>query len=89
MANDESRGEGAPPPPIQNNQLPTRVLITAVIAAIGIIFIAQNRKRVEVNFLIFDRFVRVWVVIVVSMVLGALLLESLQWGRRRRKSRER
>lgn len=86
MANDEDRTSNVPPP--SDSAFPKNLIAAAVLAVIGVIFILQNRNRAEVTFLFFDDRVRVWVVIVVSMVLGALISESLQWARRRSKRKE-
>jgi uncharacterized integral membrane protein len=60
-----------------------------VIALVCVAFISQNRERVNVDFLVFDRDARTWVVIVLSMALGALLAEFVRLAlKRRRQSSE-
>ena len=52
------------------------------------LFISQNRRRVKVDFVLFDRFARTWVVILIAMGLGALLAELVRATvKRRRKTR--
>jgi uncharacterized integral membrane protein len=61
------------------------VALLALVAAV--IFVAQNRNRVETTFLFFDSTPRLWVVIVVSLLLGALLGQAVALlARRRRRS---
>lgn len=57
--------------------------VLALVAAV--IFVGQNRNRVETNFLIFDGNPRLWVVIVVSLLLGALLGQAIALLARRRR----
>jgi uncharacterized integral membrane protein len=62
-----------------------RVLIALGALIAAVIFIAQNRNRVETTFLIFDGHPRLWVVILVSLLLGALLGQAGALMLRRRK----
>ena len=59
--------------------------ITVIAAAM---FILQNTKNVEVTFLFFSRDAALYIVIVISMVLGALLTLIVLWFRRRSKKRK-
>jgi uncharacterized integral membrane protein len=73
----------------QERRFPTRVVAVIVIALVCVAFISQNRERVNVDFLVFDRDARTWVVIVLSMALGALLAEFVRLAlKRRRQSSE-
>jgi uncharacterized integral membrane protein len=89
MADDYRDGDvdrvGQPP----ERRFPTRVVAVIVIALVCVAFISQNRERVNVDFLVFDRDARTWVVIVLSMALGALLAEFVRLAlKRRRQSSE-
>jgi uncharacterized integral membrane protein len=57
------------------------IVIVIVCAA----FISENRERVNVDFIVFDRDARTWVVILVSMALGALLVEFVRLALKRRR----
>jgi hypothetical protein len=48
---------------------------------------AQNNDRVELNFLIFSVTTRLWVGLLFTLVLGALLGQGLEvlWARRKRR----
>lgn len=63
---DRSGGGGS-------GRLSPEVVGWLVVAVAAVIFVVQNNERTEVKFLFFDGNLRVWVVIVVSLVLGALL----------------
>jgi len=56
-------------------RFPLRIVAVIVIVIVCAAFISQNRERVNVDFIVFDRDARTWVVILVSMALGALLFE--------------
>jgi uncharacterized integral membrane protein len=63
-----------------------RIVVAVLALAAAIVFVAQNSNRVEANFLFFDADPRLWVVIVVSLLLGAGLGQGvgLLWRRRKR-----
>ena len=56
-----------------------------VVGLVSVLFISQNRQRVKIDFILWDRYARTWVVIVISMALGALLAELVRLGLKRRK----
>ena len=56
-----------------------------VVGLVSVLFISQNRQRVTVDFILWDHDARLWVVIVISMVLGGLLAELIRLGMKRRK----
>lgn len=53
----------------------------------AVAFIVQNRERVETRFLFVSGTPRLWVVIVVSMALGAVLSQTVGWLLRRRRKK--
>lgn len=65
--------------------LAPRLAVALVALAAAIIFVAQNSRRVETSFLFFDGRPRLWIVIVVSLVLGAALGQAVGLMHRRRK----
>ncbi|HEV7760339.1 MAG TPA: LapA family protein [Acidimicrobiales bacterium] len=63
-----------------------RLIIAGLALLAAVLFIVQNSNRVRTEFLIFDFKPRLWVVIVFSMLLGALLGQAV--GLRRRRGRK-
>jgi len=62
------------------------LLLTILVAAIAAIFVAQNRERTQIEFLIFDFSSRIWTAIAIAIVLGIVLDRLfLGWWRRARK----
>jgi len=49
--------------------------------------VVQNNDRIELNFLVFEVTTRLWVGLLVTLVLGALLGQAAEvlWARRRRR----
>jgi uncharacterized integral membrane protein len=62
-----------------------RLIIAGLSLLAVLLFIVQNSNRVRTEFLIFDFKPRLWVVIVVSVLLGALLGQAVGLLRRRRR----
>lgn len=81
---------GIPPAPAapQRRGVPVSLIAFAVVAAIAVVFVLQNRSRAEIDFLVFEVNARIWRAIAVAMVLGALLDRLFQiWWRRWRSGR--
>lgn len=72
-----SEGKGSPISP--------QIIAGAVVAIGAVVFLAQNRKEVPVKFLFISIDMRVWTLIVISMVLGALLTWLLPKALRRKR----
>ena len=62
-----------------------RFAVAGIAILVAVVFMAQNNERVELNFLMFTVSTRVWVGLLVSLVLGALLGQAVEvlWTRRR------
>ena len=65
------------------------LVIAAIVVIAALLFIFQNTEHVEVKFLFLSGQAPLYVVIVISMVLGALLTLIALWLRRRAKRRSR
>ena len=88
MAEDFERGEERQSGPRAGKGFPPWLIAVIVVGALSALFISQNRRRVKVDFVLFDRFARTWVVILIAMGLGALLAELVRAAvKRRRKPR--
>jgi uncharacterized integral membrane protein len=64
------------------------VVVAGVIIAAAIVFLLQNTEETTVKFLFFSFDTPVYIVILISMVLGALLTQIAFWLRRRAKRRK-
>lgn len=64
------------------------VAVLAIVAAV--VFMAQNSQSVELEFLVFSVSARLWVGMLITLVLGALLGQGLamMWARRGRRADE-
>ncbi|HEX6423906.1 MAG TPA: LapA family protein [Acidimicrobiales bacterium] len=67
-----------------------RLAVAGVAILVAVLFMAQNNDEVDLNFLVFEVTTRVWVGLLVTLVLGALLGQAVEamWGRRRRRRAE-
>ena len=55
-----------------------------VVGVLALVFVLQNTESAQVSFLMFDGSAKVWVVILISIVVGMALDRLLQlWWRRR------
>ena len=61
--------------------------VSGIIVVLIAIFIAQNVEDVPIEFLWFDGEIPLVIIIVVAMVLGAILWQTITFLRRRRKRR--
>lgn len=62
------------------------LILSGVLAALVVIFVVQNANGVPVKFLWIDQELKLWVVIVGSLVIGALLDRLVTvWRRRSRR----
>ena len=85
MADDFSEDRGSDGLP-KGKGFPRWLVAVLVVAVVSLLFISQNRRRVKVDFVVFDRFACIWVVILISMALGALLAEAIRLSMKRRRS---
>jgi uncharacterized integral membrane protein len=63
------------------------LIIGLVVAVLVVVFIVQNAKDSQVKFLFWDGTISLWIVIVVSLILGALLDRIVTWYMHRRARR--
>ncbi len=64
------------------------VVVAVIVAVAAVIFVFQNGEEASVDFLFFSATVPLSVVIVISMVLGAVLAWVLGYMRRRKRRRQ-
>ncbi len=62
------------------------LIIGIVVAILIVIFIVQNSKESRVKLLFWDGTMSLWVVIVISLVLGAVLDRTITWYLHRRRN---
>lgn len=77
-----SNGDG------QGFNLTFRQVMGIIAVVLGLIFVFQNNERVELHFILLKVTTSVWVGLLVSIGLGALLGFSLGHIRQRRKNAE-
>ena len=71
------------------SRLSPALIVGIILAVLVIIFIVQNTEDSEVTFLAWDRTVSLWIVIVISLILGAVLDRIATWFMRRRRRVDR
>jgi uncharacterized integral membrane protein len=81
---NERRNDGAD---VEKKRVSPSLIIGLVALVLAIIFIAQNTDRHPVTFLFWDGDTSTWVVIVISLILGALIDRIGTWAWHRRKAR--
>ena len=66
-----------------------RLLLVGVAIVVAVVFMAQNNDDVELNFLFISVESRLWVGMLVTLLLGALLGQGVEalWDRRKRRRR--
>lgn len=64
-----------------------RLLVVGIVIVVAVIFMAQNNDRVELNFLFISVDARLWVGLLLTLVLGAILGQVVEKLWERRKSR--
>lgn len=62
-----------------------RFLVAGIAILVAVVFMAQNNDQVELNFLVLSVSTRLWVGMLVTLVLGALLGQgvAILWTRRK------
>ena len=79
-ASELARGKAGP-----GKGFPPWLIAVIVVGIVSVLFIMQNRTRVKVHFIVFDRQALTWAVILISMALGALLAEVVRLALKRRR----
>ena len=85
MAGDDDASELARGKADPGKGFPPWLIAVIAVGIVSVLFIMQNRTRVKVHFIVFDRQARTWVVILISMALGALLAEAVRLAVKRRR----
>jgi uncharacterized integral membrane protein len=65
-----------------------RLLVAGVSIVLAVLFMAQNNQQVELEFLVFSVSTPLWVGMLVTLLLGALLGQAVAmlWARRKRRN---
>jgi uncharacterized integral membrane protein len=65
-----------------------RLAAAGIAILVAVVFMVQNGQRVTLEFLVFEVSTRLWVGLLVTLVLGALLGQAFEalWQRRRRRA---
>jgi uncharacterized integral membrane protein len=81
----------SPPTPKPKRNVSPEIIGAAFLAVVLLIFVVQNDARVDVTWLVFGvDHQQLWVVILVSAVLGYLVGQLIEFGlKRRRRERAR
>ena len=58
---------------LQRRFLSPKLIVSLLVVLLLVVFWAQNRKRVEVTFLVTDATVRVWVALLVASIAGFIV----------------
>lgn len=90
MSFDENNDEFDPQPgPAGRNGPSVWLLLFVLVAIATAVFILQNGEKVPAEMLWFDREIKLWVAIVISIGLGILLDRLiLSWWRRARRRKD-
>jgi uncharacterized integral membrane protein len=67
-----------------------RLLVAGIAIIVAVVFLSQNNDKVELNFLMFSVSARLWVGLLATLVLGAVLGQGAEvlWERRKRRRAE-
>ena len=69
-----------------NDRIGIGLIVTAVVVFILVIFVIQNRDRVELEFLLFGVSLPLWLMAVIFTALGVALGWVWRWARSRRSA---
>jgi uncharacterized integral membrane protein len=64
------------------------LIISLVIAVLAVIFIIQNARDAQVKFLFWDGTLSLWIVLLLTLIVGVLLDRVVTWALRRRRARQ-
>ena len=62
------------------------LIIWIVIAVLAVIFIVQNARDAQVKFLFWDGTLSLWIVLLLTLLVGVALDRIVTWALRRRKA---
>ena len=63
------------------------LIISLIIAVLAVIFIIQNARDAQVKFLFWDGTLSLWIVLLLTLIVGVLLDRVVTWALRRRRAR--
>jgi uncharacterized integral membrane protein len=81
---NENRGEA---PQGDKSRISAAMIIWIVVAILAIVFVFQNANDARVKFLFWDGTLSLWVVIVLTLIVGALLDRFVIWMLHRRRAK--
>jgi uncharacterized integral membrane protein len=64
------------------------VVVAALLAVVLLIFVVQNDERIDVSWVVFTRRAPLWMVILISALLGYLIGQLIEFGVKRRIRRQ-
>jgi uncharacterized integral membrane protein len=64
------------------------LIISLIIAVLAVIFIIQNARDAQVKFLFWDGTLSLWIVLLLTLIVGVLLDRVVTWALRRRRARQ-
>lgn len=71
--------------PRERRPIPWRLICEALVAVLAVVFLLQNSESTKVEFLFVHATVNLWLIILVSMVLGAVVALSVNAHRLKRR----
>jgi len=64
------------------------LIISLIIVVLAVIFIIQNARDAQVKFLFWDGTLSLWIVLLLTLIVGVLLDRVVTWALRRRRARQ-
>lgn len=84
MSSKPGKSSG-PSPESQGRQVSPKLIVTAVVAVLVLIFVFQNTEEAPITFLFWDGTVAVWVALLATLVIGFGIGWVVRGSRAKRK----